>query len=161
MLVYADGGSHRPVLRRDGNWTVLQSEDAARNSEGQTTMDSSGPNRSKNGPESPADHTIQLKLDDMLFLYTDGAVEYRNAQDERFGEDRLLGALGGAPADASPESVISCVSSGIASFAKGAEQTDDITMLCLKYNGIQAGDSGVLVGDGGVQAEDGVMLIED
>lgn len=56
------------------------------------------------------------------------------APDELFGNDRMLDALNVHP-DAQPEEVLSNVMKGIDAFVAGAEQFDDITMLCLKYNG--------------------------
>ena len=37
--------------------------------------------------------------------------------------------------DASPEDIIHSVRKDVDRFASGSEQFDDITMLCLKYNG--------------------------
>ena len=45
-------------------------------------------------------------------------------------------ALNRAP-DAAPEAVIGNVLEGIEAFVGGADQSDDITMLCLRYNGLQ------------------------
>jgi serine phosphatase RsbU (regulator of sigma subunit) len=60
--------------------------------------------------------------------------EATNANNELFGNDRMLDALNVHP-DAQPEEVLSNVMKGIDAFVAGAEQFDDITMLCLKYNG--------------------------
>jgi len=40
------------------------------------------------------DRTLTLEPGDRLFLYTDGAVEARNADDEEFGRARLLEEFG-------------------------------------------------------------------
>ncbi len=62
------------------------------------------------------------------------AVALENVNNELFGNDRMLDALNVHP-DAQPEEVLSNVMKGIDAFVAGAEQFDDITMLCLKYNG--------------------------
>ena len=67
-------------------------------------------------------------------LAADGVAEATNAQNELFGTDRMLQALNRNP-DAMPEEVLSNVMDGINAFVAGAQQFDDITMLCLKYNG--------------------------
>ena len=67
-------------------------------------------------------------------VYTDGAVEATNAQEELFGTDRLLKALNKNP-DACPEDLLPSVLEEIDEFVAGAEQFDDITMLCFRYNG--------------------------
>ena len=79
-------------------------------------------------------YEIQLKPGDKLFVYTDGVPEANNRERKLFGIDRMLQALNRNP-DASPEEVLSNVMENINAFVAGAEQFDDITMLCLKYNG--------------------------
>ena len=51
-----------------------------------------------------------------------------------FGTDRMLEALNKDP-DAAPKQTLQNVMEGIRAFMDGAEQFDDITMLCLKYRG--------------------------
>ena len=80
------------------------------------------------------EYEIQLETGSMLFLYTDGVAEASNAANELFGSERMLSALNRDP-EAAPEQVLRNVMSGINDFVDGAEQFDDITMLCLKYNG--------------------------
>ena len=80
------------------------------------------------------DYEIMLKPGDALFLYTDGVPEATSADTELFGTDRMIEALNRVP-DAAPEDVLANVRSGVDSFVKGAEQFDDLTMLCLKYRG--------------------------
>ena len=60
--------------------------------------------------------------------------EATDANNELFGNERMLEALNADP-DAKPEEVLSNIMRGIDAFVAGAEQFDDITMLCLKYNG--------------------------
>lgn len=76
----------------------------------------------------------ELKPGDSLFVYTDGVPEANNAKNELLGNDRMLEALNKDP-DASPKQVLDNVMDGINAFVKGAEQFDDITMMCLKYRG--------------------------
>ena len=79
-------------------------------------------------------HEFELHPGDSLFVYTDGVAEATNKDDELFGPDRMLEALNRQP-DAKPEVILSNVMDGINEFVAGAEQFDDITMLCLKYIG--------------------------
>ena len=81
------------------------------------------------------EHSFELHPGDSLFVYTDGVAEATNANNELFGTDRMLEALNRNP-DAMPKEILSNVMDGINTFVAGAEQFDDITMLCLKYNGI-------------------------
>ena len=79
-------------------------------------------------------HDFQLNPGDSLFVYTDGVAEATNAANELFGTDRMLEAPNKDP-DANPEQILQNVMDGINAFVAGAEQFDDITMLCLKYRG--------------------------
>ena len=76
---------------------------------------------------------LQMQPGDCLFLYTDGITEAFNSNGEMFGEDRLEEALrSGAKLTASD--LIEHVKKEVSSFTSGAEQSDDMTMLLLKYN---------------------------
>lgn len=79
-------------------------------------------------------HEFQLHPGDSVFVYTDGVAEATNEKKELFGTDRMLAALNKDP-DAIPQQVLKNVQEDIDAFVAGAEQFDDITMLCLKYNG--------------------------
>ena len=82
------------------------------------------------------DFEFRLFPGDSLFVYTDGVTEASNVGGQLFETDRMLDALNRAP-DAAPEAVIGNVLEGIEEFVGGADQSDDITMLCLRYNGPQ------------------------
>ena len=79
-------------------------------------------------------HDFQLYPGDSLFVYTDGVAEATNSNNELMGTDRMLAALNREP-DAAPQTILCNVMDGITAFVDGAEQFDDITMLCLRYNG--------------------------
>ncbi len=80
------------------------------------------------------EYELTLRPGARLFLYTDGLTEATNAANDLFGTDRMLIALNKDP-DATPEQVLAIVSTDIDNFVKEAEQFDDLTMLCLQYNG--------------------------
>jgi len=79
------------------------------------------------------EHAFKLRPGDVLFEYTDGVTEATRSDMQLFGMERLLKALNDGGDD--PEHVIKTVAKGIDGFVKNAEQFDDITMLCFKYNG--------------------------
>ena len=83
------------------------------------------------------EHTFEMQPGDRLFVYTDGVAEATNARNELFGTERMLEALNADP-DADPKEVLSNVMKGIGRFVEGAEQFDDITMLCFEYKGPRA-----------------------
>ena len=120
--VAVNAGHEHPVLRRaDGKYELVEY---------------------KHSPAVAAlmrtkykEHEFELKPGDSLFVYTDGVPEANNAKNELLGNDRMLEALNKDP-DASPKQVLDNVMDGINAFVKGAEQFDDITMMCLKYDGV-------------------------
>ena len=81
------------------------------------------------------DYTMTLGKGDTIFVYTDGVPEADNPQGEFYGTDRMVDALNSNSQDASPEDIIHSMRKDVDRFASGSEQFDDITMLCLKYNG--------------------------
>jgi sigma-B regulation protein RsbU (phosphoserine phosphatase) len=78
--------------------------------------------------------TFDLQSGDTLFLYTDGVTEATNAQDQLFGDKRLLETLqkGG---ERSTAETCSLVKKAIDSFVQETPQFDDITMLAVQFNG--------------------------
>ena len=79
-------------------------------------------------------YELQLHPDDRLFVYTDGVPEATDADSQLFGTDRMLSALNEKDA-ADPKEVVQVVHEAVDRFVKDAEQFDDMTMLCLDYNG--------------------------
>ena len=77
---------------------------------------------------------FHLDPGDRIFVYTDGVTEATNAQNELFGEKRLLEALNRSP-DALPMDLLPLVKKEIDAFVGEAPQFDDITMLGFVYNG--------------------------
>ncbi len=80
------------------------------------------------------EYEIMLSRGDKLFLYTDGVPEAANAKEELFGTERMLKALN-KTTDADPEQTLKNMRKDVDKFAEGAEQFDDITMLCMEYRG--------------------------
>lgn len=76
----------------------------------------------------------QLNAGDGILLYTDGVTEAFNVNNEIYGEPRLEKVISGLQNDAA-SSVISRINDDVSLFATGAEQSDDITALFLRYRG--------------------------
>jgi len=75
-----------------------------------------------------------LKKDDTIFLYTDGVTEAMNEKQELFSSARLeedLIALKDKPV----ERMAGGIMERIEAFSRGVSQTDDITMLILRFYG--------------------------
>lgn len=80
-----------------------------------------------------ARETLALRPGDVLALYTDGVTEAFNEADRLYGEDRLDRCLGALPAEASAAEILRGVVADVAAFAGAREQSDDITMLVLRF----------------------------
>lgn len=78
---------------------------------------------------------VQLAPGDTIYLYTDGVTEATNAENELYGEERLLKALNSREFE-SMEELCRFIKSEVDSFVGDAPQFDDITMLALNYVGI-------------------------
>ncbi len=79
---------------------------------------------------------LTLAPGDTMFLYTDGVTEAVNEGAELYGEERLRGmldrVLAGAP---SMKDLLAAVRQDISDYVGQAEQSDDITMLGIRYLG--------------------------
>lgn len=85
-----------------------------------------------------SEYEIQLNKGDCIFQYTDGITEARRSDGEMFGNERLIQSLNQETehgSDEDPAKIIHKVKRNIDEFMDGAEQSDDITMLCCKYMG--------------------------
>lgn len=77
---------------------------------------------------------FEMKPGDTLFVYTDGVPEASDKDNVLFGTDRMIEVLNAAP-EATPEHVLCSMRTALDDFVGQAPQFDDITMLCLQYNG--------------------------
>ena len=82
--------------------------------------------------------SICLGKGDRLFLYTDGVTEAMDEKGQMFTKERLEKKLHLLSAKAKPGEVIENVLLEVKRHAGEAEQSDDITMLALKYIGADA-----------------------
>ncbi|HON99304.1 MAG TPA: SpoIIE family protein phosphatase [Syntrophales bacterium] len=77
---------------------------------------------------------LRLRPGDLVILYSDGVTEAMNEQGELFSEERLLATVA-ARAGGAPEEMAGAVLAAVRGFAGGAPQSDDITILVLRYDG--------------------------
>jgi sigma-B regulation protein RsbU (phosphoserine phosphatase) len=121
-LTYLNGGHNPPFLSRNGQ-----------------------PFKIWNPPTCPllgfdADSvfsTAELTLQpgDGLVLYSDGVTEAENAGHEQFNVERAASALGQSAPEGGVVGMVDHLAGAITSFAGGTEQSDDITVLALRYRG--------------------------
>ena len=82
------------------------------------------------------EYELYMEPGDQIFLYTDGLPEATDGDGKMFGIDRMTDALN-EYIDERPRAVIEGMRESVNGFVKDAEQFDDITMMCLEYNGKQ------------------------
>jgi sigma-B regulation protein RsbU (phosphoserine phosphatase) len=75
--------------------------------------------------------STQIGPGDVLVLYTDGVTEAMNSARQLFDEERLIEVLRHAH-HLSPDEIVSRIIDAVTTFAAGAAQTDDITLVVLK-----------------------------
>lgn len=78
--------------------------------------------------------TADLKPNRTLILYTDGITEAMNSRLEPFAEERLTGFLN-AQSNQSAEALIEGLKKEVELFVDGARQSDDLTILALRFKG--------------------------
>ena len=67
-----------------------------------------------------------------ILLYTDGLTEAENIDHAQFGEERIVAVAG--QADGLPRQLIDQMTAAVHEFVGDAEQSDDLTMLAIRYN---------------------------
>jgi sigma-B regulation protein RsbU (phosphoserine phosphatase) len=76
--------------------------------------------------------TLPLEPGDTFVLFSDGVSEAMNPADDFYGEERLLAMLA-TTAGASAAEIVKHVLADVRTFAAGAKQSDDITVLAAQY----------------------------
>lgn len=77
---------------------------------------------------------IQLSPGDLLFLFTDGVTEAFNTKEELYGDERLVTFL--EAHNSTPiEEIVKKSNQSVSDFSAGVPQSDDITLLAIRYHG--------------------------
>ena len=82
------------------------------------------------------EYEITMEPGSKLFVYTDGLPEAMGGADghDMLGTERMLEMLNSAK-EAAPEGLLEHIRTSLGGFVGTAEQFDDLTMLCIEYNG--------------------------
>lgn len=84
-------------------------------------------------PNNPVElQVLPLEPGDTFVLFSDGVSEAMNGQEEFYGEERLLGTLAAA-GGTSAAATVTRLLKDVRAFADGAKQSDDITVLAVRY----------------------------
>jgi serine phosphatase RsbU (regulator of sigma subunit)/anti-sigma regulatory factor (Ser/Thr protein kinase) len=117
-LTYVNAGHNRPLLMRDGAWSWL--------------TERSGPYMGSFDWVEYKQFETLLGPGDGLFAYTDGVNEAFNTDDKPYGNTRLEAFLT-SHGELHPRQLLRAMRAELAGWSYGAEQSDDITMLALRY----------------------------
>ena len=82
--------------------------------------------------------TLRLQPGDVLCLMTDGVTEAMNPADELMGLDRVARALALLKGEVSPQQTVDMLKAAVTRFADGADPSDDITIVAVRWNGVPA-----------------------
>ena len=116
-MTYVNAGHNHPLLIRDGKIRKLNKGGMILG-----VMETTIPYDSE---------TIDLQLDDVIVLFTDGISEAMNKESEEFSDERLeensvkLSSF-------SAKEILDGIKNEVTDFTQGASQSDDITMVVLK-----------------------------
>jgi sigma-B regulation protein RsbU (phosphoserine phosphatase) len=77
--------------------------------------------------------TVQLAPGDILFMLTDGFTEAMNTKEEMFGAERVEEVARESVIDGlTPAAIIGRLSAAVHTYAAGAPQHDDMTIVVVK-----------------------------
>ncbi|MBP5466636.1 MAG: SpoIIE family protein phosphatase, partial [Clostridia bacterium] len=85
-------------------------------------------------------NTVTLNKGDKIFLYTDGLPEATAKDGNMFKITGMMDALNKHKED-TPKAVIEGIWQNVSEFMDGENQFDDLTMLCLSYQGKEKNDA--------------------
>ena len=80
------------------------------------------------------EYVLKLQKGSTLLVYTDGLPEASDVNGKQLGIERVLELLNRNP-DKTPKEVLDSMKKAVADYTKDREPFDDLTMLCLRYNG--------------------------
>ena len=81
------------------------------------------------------EETLKLEPGDLIVLFSDGVTEAMNSESEEFTDDRLI-ACANAHLGETPQQVLDALLADVHAFCAGEPQSDDVTAVLVRYNGI-------------------------
>ena len=81
------------------------------------------------------EETLKLEPGDLIVLFSDGVTEAMNSESAEFTDERLI-ACANAHLGETPQQVLDALLADVHAFCAGEPQSDDITAVLVRYNGI-------------------------
>jgi GAF domain-containing protein len=117
-VTYANAGHNIPLILR-GNSGVVES--LKKGSMAMAVLENN----------LQVDQTVTLEPGDILMLFTDGVTEAFSAEDELYGDQRLLASMTCCPVDSASD-LLDNLDQSLGEFIHGAPASDDITLIALR-----------------------------
>jgi sigma-B regulation protein RsbU (phosphoserine phosphatase) len=127
-VVFSNAGHNPPYLVRPGGATMLE------------VLPAMAVGVQEEIPYE--NHSVQLQAGDTLFLYTDGVTEAMDAGENLYSDDRLQATLSRLH-HLQPEAMCGEILADVGRFVGQNEQSDDITMLAVRFDGREPPGGGV------------------
>ena len=121
-LIYVNGGHNPPLILHEGKYEYLP-----KNTKRVPPLGV----RAKTQYEQ---QTLQMSEGDVLYMYTDGVTEAENVEKELYSNERLEEFLNSTDKNLPLDKLLAEVRQSIKNHAGDAQQSDDITMLALRFN---------------------------
>jgi sigma-B regulation protein RsbU (phosphoserine phosphatase) len=80
------------------------------------------------------EETITLEPGDLIIVFSDGVTEAMNPDSDEFTDDRLLDCANKHRGE-TPQQVLDALLADVHEFCAGATQSDDVTVVMVRYNG--------------------------
>jgi phosphoserine phosphatase RsbU/P len=116
-LTYSNGGHNAPVLLRPA---------------GSSRLETGGMILGMFDFARYEQEELALAPGDTLVVFSDGISEAQNPEGEEYGDERLIACLE-ANREASPAAMREALIASARAFARGANQSDDMTVLIIRY----------------------------
>jgi serine phosphatase RsbU (regulator of sigma subunit)/PAS domain-containing protein len=121
FLTYTNAGHNPPLLMKNsGSLEVMKGKH--------------GPVIGAYGEIVYREETMQMKPGDTILVYTDGVTEAIGQNGDWYTLERLRNFLEDLKS-ASPNTLVTAIAEDVKKFKGAAQQADDITMICLQYQG--------------------------
>lgn len=118
-FIYTNAGHNRPYIKRANGKT-------------ECIHQLHGPIAGAVGNISYQQERLSLQDGDLLFMFTDGVSEAMDIDSNLYGDQRITDCLLNLSGN-DPRTAVDCIFASVNNFAGEARQSDDITMLAMRY----------------------------
>lgn len=122
LLTYCNAGHEKPLI-------------AAYRCHAKELEGMSGPPLSVMDDCAYKTHQYRMSSEEYLCIFSDGITEAFNPHDEQYGRERLVYALQEIRSSDEAADIVDRIARGVHAFADGAEPSDDLTVMVVRWRG--------------------------